>query len=1015
MQNHHGINLITLGVLACLSAPLAAALPSVSQEPSGNAVYLFEQTVPDSLSSQHGVISISDRRAKDGTHALKWQHEPAATLTIQSPIVYRDSADSATPLTFMAWIYNERPVDDVLTFRFAQGDRAAASFQAKLNFSGWRGIAVPYRDMQGKPSAQMDRVTITAPAQAGTLYFDQIMLGVPVDNRWPLPDYTTPFANTAVNEMVSKNWSALLMYDEMLSQRFPTLNFDVPFDDQRGPSAPIYRRFDDYHGIRHDSPVSAEQVAQNLAAYRQLGIHPLADGTIGGRPLDHPNRQHFMKVKGVFTPQTLEAITDANAIRHVGKILLQTARYLRSDTLSAQQRDALQRQFLDTTRYVLDQGFARGSGYQIITHVGYQTRELFDAWFIQRNLLAQHQLLAPTQQAMMWYNATGRIFEPDAQIVDANVDILNTQLQWMVKSILMLPDPAQRDALLNQTREWLAKTVLRSQGVSGGFKPDGSIFHHSQHYPAYAKDAFGGLAPTVYALSESPFRLPAEAHQRLKEVLLKMRIYTKETQIPLTLSGRHPTGLHAITIAPFKWMALAGSPDGSQTVDPELAAAYARLAGEARFADIPAEAEPSGAWAMNYAAMAIQRRAGQQDPGRSWLAIARGFSRYLVGNESYQNNNRYGRYLQYGQLEIIPADAKRQGFSHAGWDWNRYPGTTSVILPYPQLKAQLNQLPGAGIEEMLLSTERYVGANTLDGNSMFAMKLHGHSKYGQESLRANKSYFLFDNRVIALGSGISNEDRRHPTETTLFQFAVPQQQAIQVNGKSINQLGSQQVLQGASHLVDPAGNSYWLPAGQQLRVSYQRQHSVDDRNDAPTEGLFAVASLLHGNAPQQQGYEYAITIDAPEATAPDYQVLQKDNRLHAVRDQASGQEGYAFFQPTRLQRDGLLLASDAPVMALLAPQGDTLRLSVVNPDLALYAGQDPDQIGADGKQREVSIYSRPWRSSEPTPQHAQLTLKGRWQLAQPIAGARLQHQDGNTLLRVTTLAAHPLALTLTRS
>lgn len=113
---------------------------------------------------------------------------------------------------------------------------------------------------------------------------------------------------------------------------------------------------------------------------------------------------------------------------------------------------------------MLDQGFARGSGYQIITHVGYQTRELFDAWFIQRNLLAQHHLLAPTQQAMMWYNATGRIFEPAADIVDANVDILNTQLQWMVKSILMLPDPAQRDALLAQTSQWLAKTVLSPGG-----------------------------------------------------------------------------------------------------------------------------------------------------------------------------------------------------------------------------------------------------------------------------------------------------------------------------------------------------------------------------------------------------------------------------------------------------------------------------------------------------------------------------------------------------------------------
>ncbi|WCF11847.1 hypothetical protein N4G58_10535 [Edwardsiella piscicida] len=62
----------------------------------------------------------------------------------------------------------------------------------------------------------------------------------------------------------------------------------------------------------------------------------------------------------------------------------------------------------------------------------------------------------------------------------------------------------------------------------------------------------------------------------------------------------------------------------------------------------------------------------------------------------------------------------------------------------------------------------------------------------------------------------------------------------------------------------------------------------------------------------------------------------------------------------------------------------------------------------------MSIYSRPWRSSEPAPQHAQLTLKGHWQLAQPIHGASLIRQGDNTLLRVTTRAAQPLVLTLNR-
>ena len=66
-------------------------------------------------------------------------------------------------------------------------------------------------------------------------------------------------------------------------------------------------------------------------------------------------------------------------------------------------------------------------------------------------------------------------FRKDEEIVDAN-DILNTQLQWMIKSLLMLPDYQQRQQALAQLQSWLNKTTLSSKGVAGGFKSDGSIF-----------------------------------------------------------------------------------------------------------------------------------------------------------------------------------------------------------------------------------------------------------------------------------------------------------------------------------------------------------------------------------------------------------------------------------------------------------------------------------------------------------------------------------------------------------
>ncbi|WP_422120932.1 chondroitinase family polysaccharide lyase [Moellerella wisconsensis] len=999
--------------LIFLAPAYASSLPSVAHETFGD-VYLFEQQLPNTLSTPQGSsLSLDRQHSKDGEQSLKWRYQPGATLSINSPVTYQDRADTSTPLTFMLWIYNPQAIDTPLTFRFMQNKQPAKTFKVGMNFSGWHGIAVPFRDMTGEARGKFDALQIIAPDHAGTVFFDQLIMSVPVDQRWPIPDDSIPFVNNAVNTMVSKNWSALRMYDQMFQQHYPQLNFKVAFRDDQPETAEIYRRFDAYQGASEDKKVSHEMVEKNLAQWQTFNIQQQADGTISAKPLDHPNRQHFMKVDGVFSPDTLKALTDANMLRDIGKTLLQTALYLRSNQLSASDRAQLEAAYLLGTRYVLEQGFTRGSGYQIITHVGYQTRELFNAWFIGRHVLAQHGLLAPTQQAMMWYNATGRIFEPDDNIVDANVDILNTQLQWMVKSLLMLPDVAQRQAALAQLNTWLNKTILRSKGVAGGFKSDGSIFHHSQHYPAYAKDAFDGLAPTVYALSQSPYRLSEPAHTRLKEVLLNMRVYTKESQIPIVLSGRHPTGLHKISVAPYQWMALAGTPDGKKSVDPDLAAAYARLQNLSQFEGISAENEPSGAWAMNYASMAIQRRASSQDQQKSWLAIARGFSRYLVGNESYEKNNRYGRYLQYGQLEIIPADLTQRGFSHAGWDWNRYPGTTTIHLPYPELKAKLNQLPAAGIEEMLLSTESYSGANTLGNNSMFAMKLHGHSKYQQQSLRANKSYFMFDNRIIALGSGIENDDSAHATETTLFQFAVPQQQAISVNGQQITALDHPLHLNQPSLLIDPAGNLYSVPHQQRLTVTYGQQQSVDDRNDKPTENRIATAIIEHGKAPKNQSYEYAVVIEADQPQAPEYQVIQQDNRVHAVKDGLSQQQGYAFFEAANVTSpEATVIASDAPVMVMVNPQDNRLSLSVVNPDLNFYQGVEPDQVDAQGQQVEVSIYSRPWLTANSQPQTSTLVINGKWQLAKPQPGVKVTQHNDTTQITTTTTEAKPCVIEL---
>ncbi|MFZ7273921.1 chondroitinase family polysaccharide lyase [Avibacterium avium] len=999
---------------------LTACVIAGSVNAANYAWDFFENAQPPAyLTVTNGQVAPSTLHYKDGKQALYWQFEPKGRLVFAQNLDFSQN-DDILPQTFMLWLYNDKALKQPLQFAFEQNGQVKKSFKINLDFVGWRGIAVPFRDMQGEKVTNLDKLVIQAPDEAGSLYLDQLLFNVPVDNRYPIPDYQADFVNPTASTAVNKNWNGLLMYDQMLSKNYPHFDFNASFHSDP-QSESIYQRFEQVLNVFADklfaNKLSAEDFSQILQKYQTFNISE-KDGVIQGAMLDFPARQKFIKNAQVFSKQDQEFLLRSVSMRELGKVMLESAKALRTGKLADEQRQQLEAQFLLATRYLFDQGFVRGSSIQIVSHMGYQNREIFDAWFLMRDLLSQQGLLEQAQGAMAWFSGAGRIFEPDNRIVEANVDILNTQLQWMLKSILLLPNETQRAPLLKQFSHWLSTTVLQSQGVAGGFKPDGSIFHHSQHYTAYGKDAFAGLAPVVYAISASSYALSHAAKARLDDVLYKMWVYSKDGNIPIVLSGRHPTGKFTIAASPFKWFALAGDQKSSeksgeknsQKINRTFAGIYAALAHQAEFEGVPAAAEPTGAWTMNYASMVVQRR-HQDDPKLSWLAIARGFSRYLVGNESYEKNNLYGRYMSYGALEIIPEHFDDRGYRYDGWDWNRFPGTTTIHLSYPELRAKLSQLPAAGLEEMLLSTETYAGGTDLHNNSMYAMKLRGHSKYQQESLFAKKSYFLFDNQIIALGSDISNDDKQHATETTLFQHNVADLKPMFITGKPLATLGTTEIVVSPVTLADPAGNRYYVSAGQKLTVRYQEQESVDDRNDKPTQGKFASAVLDHGKAPENGQYEYAVLIAPNADEGADYQKLSHSSKLHAVRDKRSGQEGYAYFEAEQKDVGGILLGASQPLMAMAQQGKDYLDLSIVNPDFAFYQGTEDDQV-KDGKQVEVSIYSRTWRKTPSQPQHSSVTAKGKWQLTQASQCAKAEVKGENTLVSTQTTDATPCKVRL---
>lgn len=969
-------------------------------------LFFFEQNnVPQEFTAgRKDRLSISSLHYKDGQHSLKWKYHRGSALVVDTDIGFK----SESRHSFILWVYNERPIDDHLVFQFGTGEKVNTEFSSGLNFKGWRAMVIHFdSEMEGDAIEGMNRLTIVAPksVRRGSLYFDQMGLSIPVDPRWPTPDYQLPSINEGVNDRPNSHWTGLLQYDSWL-QTSSMKTYSPASDAELKAIQVIEQRVDsDLIGVVADS--RPKQIRHIQKIYQSYFFKD-NKGNNRLRPVIMIRELGLFKRAKI--PSSDFSLLDDDSLRFmdIGKFMFKLARTYRASTDQNVKRN-LQEMFAVLFVHLSDQGFARGSGRGVMHHQGYSMREWAKSLYLMRNSMGAQKYLL--QDQLSWYTGLGRIFQPEGRIVGFNVDVMNTFLQGMLFSILMEDDEDLRVAYLRQMTHWMSYSTLNIKGLAGGIQSDGSFFHHRQHYVAYGNGGLKGLAPVVYYFSRTPFAFSYDSHKKIKHSILMTRIFSNDLKVPMSLVGRHPTGKLKIDTTSFKYLALAGSPGGDSGYDREIGSAYLRLmedekrdafSKELRLQGLQAEQDPTGSWVMNYSSLVLHRR-------DNWLVSARGFSRYLVGNETYAHNNHFGRYLNYGHLEILPADSENRGFKEEGWDWNRWPGTTAVHLPLRQLAARLGGTDGdQGTEEMLLSDEAFSGGNQLNGEAaMFAMKLHGHSKYNDD-LRAKKSVFFFDDLIVALGSGIESSNKNHQTETTLFQESISSDElSISPPSDPVRNV----------YITDKQGNSYYVPAGQQVIVQSRNQDSVENEGVHPTSGAFSTAYINHGYAPSNDGYEYAILIGGgrdydSDSIADRYRVMQNDNIAHVVYHPSTNTVGYAIFEASDDISHGILRSLDTPAMLMIKPSQEGIDIAFTDPDLNLYQGKDRSQYDKDGKRIEKSVYSRSWRFAVPVKKTARFTLEGNWTSESNDKYRIVSSSKGVTTVDVDSVAGTPVHLRL---
>ncbi|MFC6226803.1 chondroitinase family polysaccharide lyase [Paenibacillus allorhizosphaerae] len=517
-----------------------------------------------------GRLSLSEAHYKHGLQSLLWQWEQGAKLAIRKP-QYLEQAGSGKRGGMKLWLYNEKAVDGKATFRLGSEQDMARSdpryvFEIGLNFTGWRGMWIQFREdgasesYKGDGKAPLEVMDILPPAvaPAGSLFIDVVEFAetIPVTRS---TDYQVPYDRKRSNGGIGGTWDR--------SYFWSGLKPDLPLPDRITPEETrafetIARRYENWiYGENPDftqEPLQIRRqalqsfIAKGLQKYEQLGLKRDGNGYITGTPLFSSRSTHGPEfgedvARAIFLPLVFDFKING-----------------RQESL---------KKTLDLFDYFHDQGWADGSGLETLDHETNRTNGYFHTVYLMRKELKETGRLERELAAVRWYTNFGKTYAMDTG--ETTADEVRTKLMYELLYVLALDDGPEKVREMKGLVRWINNALTAAPGFAGTIKEDFMGFHHRGVYmSAYAPQAFHMAALIAYLLHDTPFALSKQTTDNVRGALLTFRIVSNKYDVPVGVSGRFPTkdGIANEIIPAYAYMALAAEP-----VDREMAGAFMRL------------------------------------------------------------------------------------------------------------------------------------------------------------------------------------------------------------------------------------------------------------------------------------------------------------------------------------------------------------------------------------------------------------------------------------------------------
>lgn len=848
----------------------------------------------------------------EGDHSYRWSTGKPLELSAPGRAVH------PTKGSFEMRLYNTKAYrnGELLVEFITDGGKVCKSFTYRLNFQAWRPVICKYGIMTNHGGKSFSRIRLSTHGlpKGHQLYLSHLDPASPAASwdsgaSFQMPD--SPY----MADKYFNSYRALMQLKPIAS-----------VNRQDGQDLQLIRKRLQ-ESIRADLPENPKAPWKPFEAFE---IHTDAHG-IQGKSLNGKFGKYMQMIYGFAVYYT--ATNDPKAAEAVELGL----------------------------RHFLDRGYGAGT-HAHIGLAGYAFGDTLPQILILMDGVIDPALLQECWKAAAWHLNIGYILTENPP---HNTDWIGTKSQnGLYYALFRYADPNMQRALLQAWHDYMNDYMQYRFGKEDHLKPDGSIYHHGNHYIGYGHTSMWRMILNFHHLRGTCFRMSSFCYSRFCAVLHQQTCNLIDARcFPWTMNGRNGLPINFKRVSPdeFKKLAEIGGDLQGRPFDPAIAAMANRIFPQESLFAVPPETPPNGFWQMNYANAGFFRR-------EKWLAFTRGFTDTHWGMEAGPNANRYAFFQGHGSLEILyPGSPEANGYPKTGWDYNLFPGTTALRMAPEELSVLTDTKGGA------LSAVKQ--RNSFCGTVAFGQITPGyfdsHGQYGlfgfdfeskhHPGFRYRKSHFFLNDRyIVCLLSGLGSNDPAHPVTTTLFQRVEPEGKTTEfmLNGISVPESTEKLAVAQAHWLIDPLGTGYWV---RNARIRYARKTqtypSSTTRNVPKKKDRKAAwAYIDYGTSPENSASEHVVVpATTPEAMLPlahsfstgsAYEILQHNNTCHAIRDNETKLTGMAIYALNAKLPDTIIEKIDHPCLLVFKAENNTLQLSLSNPNLAQtgFKNKDDHQI-----------------------------------------------------------------------